>query len=83
MSFPPQNFMHQPCCYYWVQEIEKYGSGVSSSGLEVAIEYSQTHSEAVFDLKSRFFVCLFVCLLFLFPFVGKKFGQKYVGMKVF
>jgi len=53
---------------------------VSSSGLEVVIEYSQTHAEAVFDLKSIFFVCLF----FLFsPFVGKNVGKKYVGIKVF
>jgi len=76
MSFLPQNFMLQPCCYYWVQGIEKCGSGVSLSGLKVAIEYSQTRTEAVFDLKSLFFV--------LFPpFVGKKVGQIYVGRKVF
>jgi hypothetical protein len=54
---------------------------VSSSGLEVANEYSQTHTEAVFDLKSMFIVCLF--FLSLFPYVGKKVGQKYVGIKVF
>ena len=35
------------------------GSGVSSSGLEVAIEYSKMHAEAVFDLKSMFFVYFF------------------------
>jgi hypothetical protein len=56
---------------------------VSSSGLEVAIEYSQTHTEAAFDLKSMFIFCLFVFFFLFSPFIGKKVGQKYVGIKVF